>query len=124
MKKIIILSCFLLGSCQTILETTSTKDDGVEKIYTNRDTVALLKQVIVDVNNAIAAGAEWRIRDKATDNKAVSFSELLNIAKEFQTLGEIDEAHRLARKISQLVALALKQFQDNQDALPKYLNQD
>ena len=114
MHILIIMGLLLLGGCVGL----ENVDSSVKTIDHQQNQ--LLRQAELDTANAINRGAEWRVRDRITGNRAVNLSVLLELAQRMQQYGETAEATRLAIKISQLVAVALQQADDNSNALPRY----
>ncbi len=79
-----------------------------------------ITQAEADVKKAKSMSAEWRMLDKGVGKKAQNISKVLKIAKEKQAAGEVEEATRLAEKISDYVMMGLAQAEDQKDAKPAY----
>ena len=109
---LIIIGLLFLSGC------VST-DDSPVKITRNQQNEQL-GQAELDTVMAINRGAEWRVRDRVTANRAVNLRVLLEIAQRLQEDGNTTEATRLAVKISKIVAVALQQADDNMNVLPRY----
>ncbi len=109
----IVIIALLLDGC------VANNGNSAVRIIHNQQNKSL-GQAELDTVIAVKRGAEWRVRDRVTDNRAVNLRALLEIAQKMQQQGETAEAMRLALKISRIVALALQQADDNINVLPDY----
>jgi outer membrane murein-binding lipoprotein Lpp len=76
MKKtlaIVLTTSFLVAGCST----ADKKDDMAMAV----NTTPAVTQAKADLDHAIAAGAQWRLIDKATGSKAVDLSKLMKVAE-------------------------------------------
>ena len=73
-----------------------------------------------DLKAAIAAGAQWRLIDKATGGKAVSLKKLLGVAHKKAEAGETEEADRIAGRVSMAAKTGLEQSKRYAGATPYY----
>ena len=113
MRLFTLLFCLFLTGCQATLEQR-------ERPLRDPAAHAFLARANEDLTAAIALDALWLVRDSATNNEAVSFTKLYEIATKFYASGNIAEGDRIAQKISVLANLAIAQAQENQDASPDY----
>lgn len=111
----LLLTCFLLVSCATTPQTEDTVPEEPEIPYNE-----LLVQAGQKVEAVIQMEAQWQVRDPLTHNQSVNLGDLLIIAQEKYHNGEIDEANRLAQKISETADSALSQAESNKNSLPLY----
>ena len=63
-------------------------------------TLPALAQAKTDLSLAKTHGSEWRVIDKATGGKAQDLSKLLKVAEEKAAEGDIQEAERIAERVS------------------------
>ena len=115
MKKtlaIVLTTSFLVAGC-----ATADKKDDMAMAMT---TTPAVTQAKADLDQAIAAGAQWRLIDKATGSKAVDLSKLMKVAEEKAAAGETDEANRIAARISQASETAIKQSERYAATVPYY----
>ena len=116
MRIFILFLCFLCAGCQlTLPKQINTLPDS-EPASEN----PALTKASEDLSAVNVLGAQWQIRDQASNNQPVKLSELLKIAQNLQESGEIEEATRLAEKISRISILAIEQALQNQNNFPVY----
>lgn len=118
MKKaiaIVLTTSLFLAACAS----DGKKDEMVMAKDTTMTTPAIT-QAKADLDAAIAAGAQWRIIDKATGSTAVDLSKLLKVAEEKAKAGEMDEANRIAAHISHAAQAAVEQSKRYAGAAPNY----
>lgn len=73
-----------------------------------------------DLAAAIDAQAQWKILDPATGGKAVSLSKLLKVAKKKAEEGNMDEANRIAERVSEISKISVTQSERYAGAMPYY----
>ena len=73
-----------------------------------------------DLAAAIDAKAQWKILDPATGGKAVSLSKLLKVAKKKAEEGNMDEANRIAERVSEISKISVTQSERYAGAMPYY----
>ncbi|MCP4008344.1 MAG: hypothetical protein GY726_02390 [Proteobacteria bacterium] len=83
-------------------------------------TTPAIAQAKADLDAAIAAGAQWRIIDKATGSTAVDLTKLLKVAEEKATAGETDEANRIAARVSEASKIGIEQSKRYAGTAPYY----
>jgi outer membrane murein-binding lipoprotein Lpp len=108
---IILTASFLLAGCSS----ADKKDD-----MTMTMTTPAVTQAKSDLDKAIAAGAQWRLIDKATGGTAVDLSKLMKVAEEKAAAGETDEANRIAARISKASETAIEQSKRYAATAPYY----
>ncbi len=79
-------------------------------------------QAKADLDAAIAAKSQWMLLDKTTGNAAVNLTKLLKVAEDKAAAGEIDEAIRIAEKISYASKMGIEQAKryGGSNAMPKF----
>ena len=110
---IVLTASFLLAGC-----SSADKKDDMTKTMTM--TTPAVTQAKSDLDKAIAAGAQWRLIDKATGGKAVDLSKLMKVAEEKAAAGETDEANRIAARISKASETAIEQSKRYAATAPYY----
>ena len=80
----------------------------------------MIAQAKADVDAAKAAGAEWRVVDKATGGSAVSLSKLLKAAEKALADGDASEAYRMAHRASESAQLGMTQAASQANAAPSF----
>jgi sRNA-binding protein len=80
----------------------------------------MIAQAKTDLDASKAAGAEWRLVDKATGGKAVSLSKLLKAAEKAMEAGDAAEAFRIAHRVSEAAQLSLAQAASQAGAGPNF----
>lgn len=108
---IVLTTSFLLAGCSS----ADKKDDMAMTMTTPEVT-----QAKSDLDKAIAAGAQWRLIDKATGGTAVDLSKLMKVAEEKAAAGETDEANRIAARISKASETAIEQSKRYAATAPYY----
>jgi hypothetical protein len=73
-----------------------------------------------DLGRARLAGAVWRMVDLSTGGSAVSLDELLRVAGQKLQTGDLDEAMRIALRVSEASILGIEQAQSQSRARPSY----
>lgn len=117
MKKalaIVLTTSFLIAGCAS---------DGKKEemaMAPAAATTPAITQAKSDLDAAIAANAQWRIIDKATGSKAVDLKKLLKVAEEKAKAGEIDEANRIAARVSKAATTGIEQSKRYAGATPYY----
>lgn len=92
---------------------------SVDKAQEAAGAIAAAETVLAEASKA---GAEWAIWDKAVpaDEDAPSLAEILDVAKEKQKAGDMDEAVRLAKLVDFYAKLGVEQAAVNAQAgIPK-----
>ena len=116
MKKILALtltSSLLVAGCAS---SGDPKKEEMAKAMTTPEVT----QAKADLDASIAAGAQWRIIDKATGGAAVDLSKLLAVAEAKAKAGETEEANRIAARISENSKAAIEQSKRYAGAMPYY----
>lgn len=108
---IVLTASFLLAGC-----SSADKKDDMAKTM----TTPAVTQAKSDLDKAIAAGAQWRLIDKATGGTAVDLSKLMKVAEEKAAAGETDEANRIAARISKASETAIEQSKRYAATAPYY----
>ncbi len=117
MKKalaIVLTTSILLAGC------VSTDQKEEMAAVPAAATTPAITQAKADLDAAIAAGAQWRIIDKATGSKAVDLTKLLKVAEEKATAGETDEANRIAARVSEASKIGIEQSERYAGTAPYY----
>ena len=90
------------------------------------DKAAEAKQALAKAEAALAdaaaAGAVWRLIDKSTGSKAVNLDKLLGAAKKKQEAGELDEAIRIANRVSEAAMLGKEQIESQKGKAEPFYN--
>ena len=79
-----------------------------------------IKKAEAELAAAAEAGSVWRLVDSATGSSAQNIDKLLQVAKEKQAAGELDEALRLANRVADAAMLGQQQARGQADAGPYY----
>ena len=79
-----------------------------------------IAQAEKDLATAIDAQAQWKILDPATGGKAVSLSKLLKVAKKKAEEGNMDEANRIAARVSEISKISTAQSARYAGSMPYY----
>lgn len=118
MKKTLALA---LTTSLFVAGCASTGDD-MKGDMTKAATLPEIEQAKADLDAAIAAKSQWMLLDKTTGGAAVNLTKLLEVAEEKAAAGEIDEAKRIAEKISYASKTAIDQAKryGGANAMPKY----
>jgi len=80
----------------------------------------MIAQASSDLDAVKAAGGVWRLIDPATGGSAVGITKLLKVAKSKLEAGEINEAYRIAGRVSAAAQLGLVQVASEITAGPIY----
>lgn len=92
----------------------------------SEDKAAAAQQAVAKAEAAVAdaksAGAVWRLIDKSTGSTAVNLDKLLGAAKKKQEAGELDEAIRIADRISEAAMLGVEQIQSQKGKIEPFYN--
>ena len=90
------------------------------------DKAAEAQQALAKAEAALAdaqsAGAVWRLIDKSTGSTAVNLDKLLGAAKKKQEAGELDEAIRIANRISDAAMLGIEQIESQKGKAEPFYN--
>ena len=73
-----------------------------------------------DLKSAAQSDAIWRLVDKATGSGAIGIDKLLKLAKKKLDKGQVDEAKRLATRVSWAAQLGITQANEQKQAKPFY----
>jgi len=109
---IVLTTSLLFAGCAS----TETKDDAAMASV----TTPAITQAKADLDTAIKAGAQWRIIDKSTGSKAVDLTKLLAVAEKKAEAGEMDEANRIAARVSKASNIAVGQQKRYAGTMPYY----
>ena len=80
----------------------------------------MIAQAKTDLDASKAAGAEWRLVDKATGGSAVSLSKLMKAAEEALKGGDAAEAYRIAHRVSEAAQSGVAQAASQTSAAPNF----
>jgi len=80
----------------------------------------MIAQAKTDLDASKAAGAEWRLVDKATGGSAVSLSKLVKAAEEALKGGDAAEAYRIAHRVSEAAQSGVAQAASQAGAGPNF----
>lgn len=84
------------------------------------------KQAIEQAENALAAatsaGSVWQLIDKSTGSRSVSLDKLLGAAKKKNEAGELDEAIRIANRVSDAAMLGVEQAESQKGKVAPFYN--
>jgi hypothetical protein len=114
----------LLSGCQSMPNTTALPADSTSSVIQEPTPVDPIQKAALDIAIARESGVIWMVRDTSTGQNPVSLEQLLEQAGQAYDAGDTQESHRLALKVSTMVALALEQDQLNSTARPQYSFQD
>ncbi len=118
MKKALVLalttSLFMAGCASASGDKEKMAMEG------SMATSPAIVQAEKDLAAAIEANAQWKILDKSTGGKAASMKKLLSVAKKKAEEGNMDEANRIAMRISEITAVSIDQSKRYAGALPYY----
>ena len=90
-----------------------------DKAATAQQALAKAEAALAD---ATSAGAVWRLIDKSTGSGAVNLDKLLGAAKKKQEAGELDEAIRIANRISEAAMLGIEQIESQKGKAQPFYN--
>lgn len=107
----------LVAGCATASNHEAMKKMPMAKEMAHSDAI---NNAMADAKAAKAAGAQWRIIDKATGGKAVNMSKLLDAAVKKEEAGEMAEADRIAAHVSNAANLGMIQAERYAGAVPYY----
>lgn len=93
------------------------KEMMAKKAMMGSDALAMAD---ADLKAATAAGAQWRLIDKATGGKAVNLKKLLAVAHKKAEAGETEEANRIAGVVSKASKISIEQSERYAGATPYY----
>lgn len=79
-----------------------------------------IAQAEKDLAAAIDAKSQWKILDPATGGTAVSLTKLLDAAKKQAEEGNMDEANRIAERVSEISKISVTQSERYAGAMPYY----
>ena len=79
-----------------------------------------ITQAKSDLDAALAADGQWRIIDSATGSKAVDLKKLLKVAEDKAKEGDLDEANRIAARVSEAAKLGVEQSERYAGSAPYY----
>ena len=106
--------------CAAILVTVT----GLTADIAVADKAAEVSASIAAAEKELAAAAEaghvWRLIDPASGGSSVDIDKLLAIAKKKQAAGELDEALRIANRVSEAAVLGQQQAKSQAQAGPSY----
>jgi len=117
MKKTLVLA---LTTSLFIAGCASASGDKKPMAMESGMQSSAIAQAEKDLNAAIEAQAQWKIIDKSTGKKAASMSKLLKTAKKKAEEGNMDEANRIAMRISEMTKISIAQSERYAGALPYY----
>lgn len=79
-----------------------------------------IAQAEKDLAAVLEAKAQWKILDPATGETAVSLSNLLEVAKKKAEEGNMDEANRIAERVSEISKISVTQSERYAGSMPSY----
>jgi len=108
---VLTTSLFIAGCASTDKKDSMAMTEGTNPAIT---------QAKADLDEAVAAGAQWRIIDKSTGSKAVDLTKLLKVAEKKAEAGDMEEANRIAARVSKASKTSLEQHKRYAGASPYY----
>lgn len=90
-------------------------DTGQEPTPTNLEAIA---QAETDLAVAKERSSVWMLIDKSTGKKAVPLPKLLDAAKKAEGEGNIEEANRIAARVSTFAKLGIEQAESQLEPRP------
>ena len=89
-------------------------------LYADNNAAEAITQAEQDLTSATRSGAVWRLVDKATGSGAIGIDRLLKLAKKKLNKGQVDEANRLAPRVSWAAQMGMTQANDQKQVIPFY----
>ena len=108
---------YIIASAAIVL--TGCASDGANVAEPTASTAAI-GQARNDLDEARSLGGEWKLIDQATGNDAQDLSVLLKLAEKKASEGELQEAERLAKRVSTFARLGAEQSRLYAGAMPSY----
>jgi hypothetical protein len=109
----------LLSGCQSTPNNAALPSDSTSSATQELKPIDHLQKATLDIAIARESGIIWLVTDGSTGRSPVSLEKLLQQAVKEHDAGNILEFHRLALKVSTIVALALEQDRLNSTAGPQ-----